>query len=143
MCLATCSPPIKHITKCGADPVVIEVVAPQVRNRSDHPDLHDCDAGDVGGYRHRQRGHATDVGHEALRRGETYMVVDDRGDRFINRAALPLQMARGHGLRAGHSSVAVDGDLEYLAQRAAGSLRGHEIGHRGHHRGDPAAHVLR
>jgi hypothetical protein len=76
--------------ECGAYPVVIEVVAAQVRNRCNHADLHGGDPGDVGGDGHRKRGQAADVGHETLCGGKAHMVIDDRGDRFISRAGVPL-----------------------------------------------------
>jgi hypothetical protein len=129
--------------ECGAHTVVIEVVATQVRNGGDHADLHGRDAGDVGGDGYRKRGQAADIGHETLGGGKAHMVIDDRGDRFVGRAGLPLQVACRCALRTGQSSVTVDGDFEYLAQRASGPLRGDEIRHRGNHGGDPPAHLLR
>ena len=67
-----------HHERC-ADPVVVEVVATQVRNRGNHACLHNRDAGDIGRYCHRKRGHAADVGHETLRRGKTHVVIDVQG----------------------------------------------------------------
>ena len=62
--------------QCGADPVVVEVVAAQMGDRGDHPDLDHGDAGDIGRDRDRQRRQPTDVGDETLRRGEADMGVD-------------------------------------------------------------------
>jgi len=49
--------------------------------------------------------------------------VDDAVDRRIGRAAVPLELPGGVGLGPGQLRGPVDGDLENLAECAAGDLR--------------------
>ena len=109
-----------------ADPLVVEVVAAQVRDRGHHPALDQRQPGDVGGHGDRHRHQAADVGQEALRTGEPDVVLDDVLDRRVVVALVLVALLLGHRGGAVERADATDRAVQRLVDEAGSDLRGHQ-----------------